>query len=389
MPLFTPKSKSTKEVSDSLGESVTLAQFFSDIADVPSALKNPTVAACINVTSRTIASLPIDIRMDRKGKNVDGNFTVEAKLLTTRPNRYQTPFVFKDTIVRQMLSKGEAFVIKNRKNGVLTELIPYVSGVVVELVDGMKVYRLANGKTLTDQEVIHILHNSIDGITAVSPLEQHRLTISQDNTLRKFKTKYFHNSANPSLFLKVDSTEETELKRVKAGFNSSFTTVENAGAVAIIPGNTTPLFMPTNNARDSQMVEGLATSLEDICRIFSVPPSMIGSKQGASYNSIEGESIAFLRNTITPIIEEIEDAFDWGLFAGTPFSTKFNTASVLRSTTIERYNAHRLALGGQAFATQNEIRALEDMSPVDGADTLYYMTNMLPVAPDQTNQQGN
>lgn len=347
-------------------------------ATVPNALKNPVVASIVSLISNSIASMPIKVYMAGPNGTQSGSFTAESALLSGKPNTFQTPYLFVKTIVSNVVIHGEAFLFKVYLKDKLSQLIPVnPDNVTVELKKGIKTYKIDGEKgTYTDNEIIHILFSTQDGVSGYPQIKQHADVISHDNVLRKYSKKYFSQSANPSMYLTASSAvSDTDITRLKDGFSSEYTSVENVGKVPVIP-DTFKLNTLSSNAKDADLVESLRYSLENVARCWNVPPSKIGSKDGANYSSLEAENIAFLQNCLHPIVQCIESALDTYLFFGQPFYVKFNVNSVLRSTTLDRYNAYRLATGGNPFMTQNEVRALEEMNPMTDGDKLLVTTTL-------------
>jgi HK97 family phage portal protein len=360
---------------------------FSGDLSAPTAIRNPVVASIVSLISNSVASMPLKVMQSTPTGTQSGSWTKEAQVLTGKPNGYQTPYTFLKTITTHLVTQGEAFLFKVKTGGDLIGLLPInPENVKIELKSGIKTYKIdGEQKVYTDVEILHILYNSLDGVKGYPQIRQHSDVINHDNTLRKFSKKYFSQSANPSLYLSVASNvSDEEIAKLKTGFSSEFTSVENTGKVPIIP-DSFKLNPIASNAKDADLVDSLRYSLESVSRCWNVPSSKINSKDGANYASLEAENIAFLQNCIQPIVQCIESAIDTALFYGQPFFTKFNVNSILRSTTIDRYNAYRLALGGNPFASVNEIRALEDMNGIGPeGDIVKQMVNTVDINSDPT-----
>jgi hypothetical protein len=121
------------------------------------------------------------------------------------------------------------------------------------------------------------------------------------------------------------------------------------------------------NPDEAQMLDSRKLAIEEVARIFRVPPHMIGvTTPGAmSYASVEQNSINFVTHTLRPYIAKIEDAYSVLLPQGA--FIRFNVDGLLRGDFATRMNGY--SIGSQAgFLSVNDIRRFEDLRPVDGGD---------------------
>jgi len=384
MGLFSLWANKDKTKNDSGINALTLSEVFSGDLSGPSALRNDVVLAIVNLIANTGAMLPLKVLSeDSKGSLFNFKSADEAKILTEKPNSYQDPYTFKYFLFHCAVVYGESFIFKVKSGKNLLELRPISPEIVkIRFVNGIKlydIYTLDEKKapvlrgTFTNNEIVHILNYTEDGITAQSLLQKISLLIQADNTLKRFTKKYFANGATPSMYVKVDGNKE-DMERAVQGFAKDFASADNAGKIPFVANGVTITPLPVN-AKDAMMIEALKYYVEAICRSLGVPPSQVFSKDGASYNSMEMDNIQFFRSCIGPLVSKFESALDYGLFLGQKHYVKFDTDSLLRTTTLEKYNAYRLSLGGNAWRTVNEVRALDDLNPVEGGDVIMKMVN--------------
>jgi HK97 family phage portal protein len=131
----------------------------------------------------------------------------------------------------------------------------------------------------------------------------------------------------------------------------------------------------TINAHDAQLLETRKFQVEDICRIFGVPPHMVGhTEKTTSWGSgVEAMGIGFVKYTLQRHLVAFEQEINRKVFLNAARFSEFATVGLERGDTKTRYDAYRTALGRageKAWMTVNEVRKAENMSPVDGGDEL-------------------
>jgi hypothetical protein len=129
---------------------------------------------------------------------------------------------------------------------------------------------------------------------------------------------------------------------------------------------------------DAQLIEAQRMSVEDICRVFGVPPPLIGDLSHATLNNSETLIQHFLSMSLGSYLETIERAFD-NLF-GLPNNEyiELDTSALLRTNMESRINALTKAIQGGVM-TPDEARAREGLSPLEGGDTAYLQRQMIPI----------
>ena len=121
------------------------------------------------------------------------------------------------------------------------------------------------------------------------------------------------------------------------------------------------------NPNESQFIESRQFAVEEIARIFRVPPSMIGvTTPGAmSYASVEANQLSFLTTSLTPILAKVESEYSV-LLAGRAF-IRFSTAGLLRGDIAARNASYQSGLNN-GYMSVNDVRRFEDMTPIEGGD---------------------
>jgi len=146
----------------------------------------------------------------------------------------------------------------------------------------------------------------------------------------------------------------------------------NAGKVAVL-GDGLKFEQMAVNSVDSQLIEQLKWTGENICTAFHVPPYMVGIGPMPTYNNIEALNQQYYNQCLQSLIENLELSLDEGLEMTSPtlsLGTEFDLKGLLRMDTATRYKAHSDAIGG-GWLTPNEARLDEDLPPAQGGATPY------------------
>ena len=228
--------------------------------------------------------------------------------------------------------------------------------------EGVVEYRIG-GNVFDRADVWHVKAYTTPGQpVGLSPVEYARQTVGLGLAAEKFGARFFGDGAMPSGMLtsptKLDKEQRKDLRDEWDELHGS------KRRVAVLHGG---LKFDALSIRpdESQFIETLALNVRSICRIFGVPPEMVGAESGASltYANVEQRALDFVRFCLSPWLYRLETALS-ALLPRQQY-VKFNAGGLLRSTTKERYEAHKIALDA-GFMTVNEVRAIEDMPPLAG-----------------------
>lgn len=340
------------------------------------------VYAAIKLRSNTIASLPklvYDIQ-PRKGRNLATRHAV-YQLLHYRPNRYMNPFSFWNFVNTCVDGWGNSYVIIVRRNGEPVELLPvHPSFVTIQIVSGKKLYLIAGTKywdgTYTDEDVMHFYNYSIDGIQGVNPIVYNADSIRTGIGAQQYGNELYEGAGNINAVLETDQALSSD----KVGtFLQNFSDSKSKGMPVLTHG---VKWKTTNLSPEAaQMLETRTFALQDICRIFSVPPHLIGDLSRSTFSNIEHQDIEFAKHCIRPIVEMYEYEMDRKLFFGSErgdMEVRFNMDALLRGDMQARKDFYASAITN-GWMSRNEVREMEDMNPKDGLDEMLYPGNEVVV----------
>lgn len=332
------------------------------------ALTFSTVFACVRVIAESIATLPLFVYKR------DGNNKIKAinhplySLLHDAPNNECTSVSFIESLITQILLVGNGFVEIVRDNfNIVKEL---------HLIDSNKIriFRDTNNTilfeynsdgvliTLSKSQVMHIAGLGWNGIIGLSPISMMRKQITTGLHQDNFALNFFSNGVKKVPIISHPSRLNQDAKK---NLKESFREAWEKGIVVLEEGmKIDPITM---NLSDAQFLESRRFSVEEICRIFRVPPHLIGDLSRSTNNNIEHQSIEFVTHTIRPWCVRIEKALNSYLLnhlEKKKYYIEFNLDGLLRGDTLTRQQANQIKLNNGVL-TRNEWRRQENLNEVE------------------------
>jgi len=341
------------------------------------------VYSCVRVIAETLATVPI-ILYRRKGdaKERDVNHPLYS-LLHDYPNAWQTAFEFKEMLAMHICLRGNAYaeIIRNG-GGQPEQLIPlHPDRVSPYLIEGQRVYKYwpPDGTTriLMPGEMFHVPGLSFDGVSGLNPIEYQRDTIGDAIATREYGSKVFNNGAMVSGILKHPSHLSAEAtQRLAKQIKDKYEGAANAGKTLILEEGMdfSKLGM---TSQDAQFLENKKFQISDIARIFRVPPHLIGDLDRATFSNIEQQSLEFVQYTMLPWFTRFEQAVKRDLILKNNQFAEFLMDVMLRGDIKSRYDAYAVGRNW-GWLNANEIRARENMNPVENGDIYLQPLNMQP-----------
>ena len=348
-----------------------------------SAMQITAVYSCVRILSEAIASLPLHLYKYTDTGTAKATDHLLYFLLHDEPNKEMTSFVFRETLMTHLLLWGNAYaqIIRNGKGEVLA-LYPLMpdrmnvdrdesGNIVYEYMVSQEDAPINSGSTvkLSPSEVLHIPGLGFDGTIGYSPIAMAKNAIGLAIATEEYGSKFFANGA-------------TEPERVRESWNKGFGG-ENKHKVAILEQGMkyTPISISPNEA---QFLETRKFQIDEIARIFRVPPHMIGDLEKSSFSNIEQQSLEFVKYTLDPWVVRWEQSIKRTLLLpdekGSYFA-KFNVDGLLRGDYQSRMNGYATARQN-GWMSANDIRSLEqqDLIPDEEGGNLYLINgNMLPL----------
>lgn len=360
-----------------------------------SAMQLTAVYACVRILAEAIAGLPLHLY--RRGKNGSKDKAADHplySLLHDEPNPEMTSFVFRETMMTHLLLYGNCYsqIIRDGR-GQVTALYPLMPNQMsVDRDERGQLYytylrsneeaATMSGSTvyLMPEDVLHVPGLGFDGLVGYSPIAMARNSIGMALACEEYGAKFFANGASPSGVLEHPGTIK-DISRLRESWNSVYGGSKNAGKLAILEEGMhyAPISISPNEA---QFLETRKFQVDEIARIFHVPPHMIGDLERSTFSNIEQQSLEFVKYTLNPWVCRWEQALTRALLSPREkreYFIKFNVDGLLRGDYQSRMNGY--AVGRQnGWMSANDIRELENLDriPAEQGGDLYLVNgNMI------------
>lgn len=344
------------------------------------------VYACINAISQTIGSLPLILyRRVGEGKQRAVDHYLHD-ILRNNPNPNILPSTFKECLMANTLTWGNGYAeIEFDVMGRPLALWPIAaSRVKPRLVGKELVYDITLDNKIARLPAFRIFHLpglSFNGIEGVTPIQKSREAFGMALARQEYAGRYFSNDATPPYAITHPGKLGPEsYDRLKKEIEDMHRGLEKKHRMMLLEGGLTLEKIGIPPA-DSQLIEGQKHSVSDICRMFRVPPHIIGDLERATFSNIEMQSIEFLTLCIQPWLVKFEEAIQKRVITEDErekLFSEFLVAGLLRGDIQTRYIAYGTGLD-RGFLCVNDVRRMENMNEVDGGDKFYKALNMAPV----------
>ena len=362
-----------------------------------SAMQMTAVYACVRILSEAIACLPLHLyRYNGDGGKEKALDHPLYLLLHDEPNPEMSSFVFRETLMTHLLLWGNAYsqIIRNGRGEVIA-LYPLMPNRMSVNRDekGKLYYRYvrtledAGGKRdetviLLPEDVLHIPGLGFDGLVGYSPIAMAKNAIGLSMATEEYGSKFFANGAAPSGVLEHPSTIK-DPQRVRESWMSQFGGSENSGKIAVLEEGLkyTPIAISPEQA---QFLQTRKFQINEIARIFRVPPHMLADLEKSSFSNIEQQSLEFVKYTLDPWVIRWEQSIHRSLLSPAEKKTyfvKFNVEGLLRGDYQSRMEGYATARQN-GWMSANDIRELENMDRIpeeEGGDLYLINGNMLPL----------
>jgi len=353
------------------------------------ALQTTAVYACVRILAETIASLPLHTYRHTAGGKEKAADHPLYYLLQTEPNPEMTSFVFRETLMGHLLLWGNAYaqIIRDGRGKVIALYPLLPNKMTVRRSDRGQLYyqyeKDAQTHLLHSHEVLHIPGLGFDGLIGYSPIAMAKNAIGMALATEEYGAKFFANGASPGGVLEHPGVVK-DPARVRESWNAVYQGSGNAHRVAVLEEGMKfqSIGIPPEQA---QFLETRKFQINEIARIFRIPPHMIGDLEKSSFSNIEQQSLEFVMYTLDPWVVRWEQAIQRALFSESEkrqYFVKFNVDGLLRGDYQSRMNGY--AVGRQnGWLSSNDIRELENLNRIPaelGGDLYLINGNMTKLA---------
>lgn len=344
------------------------------------AMQTTAVYSCVRILAETLASLPLHVYKykDGGGKELVHDHPLYW-LLHDEPNPEMTSFVFRETLMSHLLIWGNAYaqVIRDGAGRVLALYPLLPNKMQVERDARGELYYIYSKDTdenpmikkygeiiLKKDEVLHIPGLGFDGLIGYSPIAMAKNAVGMTLACEEYGASFFANGANPGGVLEHPGVLKDPAK-VRESWNAVYRGANNAHKVAVLEEGMKyqQIGIPPEEA---QFLETRKFQLNEIARLYRIPPHMIGDLDKSSFSNIEQQSLEFVKYTLQPWLVRWEQSLQSALLLpgekGTYF-IKLNVDGLLRGDYQSRMNGYATGRQNGWFST-NDIREMENLNPI-------------------------
>ena len=282
-----------------------------------SALQCSAVLACVRVLSESVASLPFGVyrRLPGGGKEVAEGLPLQ-EILAYQPNEWMTSFEWRELMQSHLLLWGNAYsLIKPGRRGAVDQLIPLHPS-------RMEIRRLENGKlryeyreegqavptNYRQDQIFHLRWLSQDGVTGYVPAALSREAIALARATELHSSAFFGNGARPGTVIETDQPHKPEtLQNLRQAWEDMHRGPDAAYKTAVLPHGMHIKERTVNND-SNRLIETRRYQLEEVARVYRVPPHLLGDLTNVRYSTVEQSAIDFVTFSLIPHLRRWEMA---------------------------------------------------------------------------------
>lgn len=363
------------------------------------AMQTTAVYACVRILSEAVASLPIHLYRYKEGggkeKVTDHSL---YQLLHNEPNTEMTSFVFRETLMSHLLIWGNAYaqIIRDGAGRVLA-LYPLLPNKVdVQRDEKGEMYYVYNRSSeenpnfkeygsiiLKKEDVLHIPGLGFDGLIGYSPIAMAKNAIGMTLACEEYGASFFANGANPGGVLEHPGVLKDPGK-IRESWNAVYRGTNNAHKIAVLEEGMKyqQIGIPPEEA---QFLETRKFQINEIARLYRIPPHMIGDLEKSSFSNIEQQSLEFVKYTLDPWVIRWEQSLQKALLLPGEkgkYFIKLNVDGLLRGDYASRMQGYSIGRQNGWYST-NDIREMEDLNPLsdeEGGNLYLINGNMCKLA---------
>ncbi len=368
-------------------EWVKLANFLGIDKNVnKSALNSATYYACMLIRCNALAKVPIKLKKYLNGNTEDDTTHQLYQVLAKRPNAFMSPHDFFWATEYFRLETGNAYWVKELRNGQISALHLLDSNAVSIIYDDAKIlsenidvyYQYTDSRRgvlyYKSDDIVHFKNFTRNGIEG-TPIKKYILEVidSERYGRKVIKQKYEDGMQDPIIVHYTGDMNEENQNRIRRKF-SSLGGAKNAGKVIPLPPdyNITQL---TTNLVNNQFFEIQNLTTRQIANAFGVKGFQLNDMEKSTYNNIEQQNKAFYSDTMQNVFTLYEQEIDYKLLFDAEkkqgYYTKFNADVMLRTELLSRYQAYQTGINA-GFLQIAEVRKKEDLPFVPGTDKLFF-----------------
>lgn len=359
------------------------------------AMQMTAVYSCVRILAETVAGLPLHVYRytNNGGKEKHWQHPL-YRLLHDEPNTEMTSFAFRETLMSHLLLWGNAYaqVIRNARGEVIALYPLMPNKITVDRDASGRLFYLyrrnpedfsSQGNSsevyLQSSDVLHIPGLGFDGLVGYSPIAMAKNAVGLAIATEEYGAKFFANGAAPGGVLEHPGVIK-DPQKVKDSWNTVYQGSGNAHKVAVLEEGMK--YQPIGiSPEQAQFLETRKFQINEIARIFRVPPHMLADLEKSSFSNIEQQSLEFVKYTLDPWVVRWEQAMCRTLLTESEKSKvfiKFNVDGLLRGDYVSRMNGYAIARQN-GWMSANDIRELENLDriPAELGGDLYLINGAM------------
>jgi HK97 family phage portal protein len=350
--------------------------------NVDTALGVPAVWAAVNFIAGTIAGLPLHVyRKDADGgrSKVDGELSL---ILHDVINDDMSSFEWRKYSLEQVLTGGRSVTyIERNALGQILNLYPLdPTKVRVErLLDGRKIYRI-DAKVYEAKEVLDLPFMLKANMTDVrGPISQNKDAIGMAIAASRYGSKAFQSGGIPPAVLQGPFQSGAAANRASEDVAATTLKLAKEGRPIMALPLGHELKTIGFNPEQMQLLELQRFSIEQIARIYSLPPVFLQDLTHGTFSNTEQQDLHFVKHTVKRWVEQFEQEMNLKFFGrGSDFYVEFNVDGLLRGDLKSRMEAYATSIQN-GIRTPNEVRAIENMEAKENGDDLLIQGATVPL----------
>ena len=310
------------DVRDNVRDSGTLFVFgranSGEQVDEKSAMQIATVYACVRLLAESVAQLPLHLYKctDDDGQEKAKNHPL-YKILYREPNPEMTSFSFWEAMMTHLLLWGNAYaqVVRDGRNGILGLYPLLPENVEIDRTEKGELYYIYHaytdekpGETNKDinfrrDEILHIPGLGFNGLVGFSPIAMMKNALGTNIAVEKYGSSFFKNNGQPLGVLEHPGVLK-DPQKIRDNWMDTYGGPNNAHKIALLEEGMQykAISLPPE---DSQFLSTREFGVEEICRIFRVPPHMVQDLKRATFSNIEHQAIDYVVHTLDPWLVRI------------------------------------------------------------------------------------
>ena len=340
------------------------------------------VYRCVEVITNGVASLPVKLyRTDERGFKYEMNNNLSF-ILSKKPTGKINAFTFYKLIVKDILLQGNAYALILREKGEIVGLQYVQAGLVspIDKIDRIE-YLVTGIKGVVRQEdILHFMNYTDNGVFGISVLTHARRTLGIADYGENASENFYKSGGCTTGFLKFDGPSSgKQREEILSAWNQATGGVRNQpNGIPVLPANVNYTQLSVDPA-DAQLLESRQFSVVEICRFFGVSPTKCFDLTHASYNNSEMAELAFLNDTLRPLLTKIEMEMETKLFKPEDkYDIKFDVSELLR-TDKKSQAEYFTKLFNLGVLSPNDIRKELDMEEIEGGDIHCAQVNLTSI----------